>query len=66
MHPLYAFMPDGTPLGTVHAKAWVRPDKSDARESEPPVDRKQIPIGEKKVSGPFSGQKRVLTRMALS
>ena len=47
LHPLYAFTPDGTPLGMVHAKVWVRPDKSDSPESQPPVDRKQIPIEDK-------------------
>ena len=24
LHPLHAFTPDGTPLGTLHAEAWVR------------------------------------------
>jgi len=24
LHPLHAFTPDGTPLGTLHVKAWVR------------------------------------------
>ncbi len=28
LHPLHAFTPDGTPLGTLHAQAWVRPEKA--------------------------------------
>ena len=28
LHPLHAFTPDGTPLGTVHALTWVR-DEAD-------------------------------------
>ena len=27
LHPLHAFTPDGTPLGTLHASAWVRDDE---------------------------------------
>ncbi len=46
LHVLYAFTPDGTPLGTVHAAAWVR-------EEEPVcaglsrAERAAIPIEEK-------------------
>ena len=32
LHPLHAFTPDGTPLGTLHALAWVR-DKTEKRSS---------------------------------
>ena len=27
LHPLHAFTPDGTPLGTLHALAWVRSEE---------------------------------------
>ena len=32
LHPLHAFTPDGTPLGTLHALAWVR-DVTEKRSS---------------------------------
>jgi len=32
LHPLHAFTPDGTPLGTLHALAWVR-DETEKRNS---------------------------------
>lgn len=28
LHPLHAFTPDGTPLGTLYAKAWVRGEET--------------------------------------
>lgn len=28
VHPLHAFTPDGTPLGTLHIQAWARPPKA--------------------------------------
>jgi Transposase DNA-binding/Transposase Tn5 dimerisation domain len=35
LHAVHAFTPDGTPLGTVHAKAWVRNEEPvDARMSQ--------------------------------
>ena len=36
LHPLLAFTPDGTPLGTVYAEAWAR-----AEQSPPPRTRKE-------------------------
>ena len=47
LHPLCAFTPDGTPLGTVHANVWARPDKSPSPQSKPPAQRKQTPIEDK-------------------
>ncbi|MAE62798.1 MAG: hypothetical protein CMJ18_00880 [Phycisphaeraceae bacterium] len=49
LHPLHAFTPDGTPLGTVRAKVWTRDDKapiSKPREAER-LRRKHTPIEEK-------------------
>src|SRR5574337_1819671 len=28
LHPLHAFTPDGTPLGTLYANAWVRGEET--------------------------------------
>jgi hypothetical protein len=28
LHPLHAFTPDGTPLGTLHARLWTRPPRT--------------------------------------
>ena len=52
LHVLHSFTPDGTPLGTVHATAWVREEEpvdarlsraacrpSHRREGEPPLGR---------------------------
>ena len=49
LHPMIAFTPEGTPLGTVYAEAWVRdeipaePKTKEEKES----DRKRTPIEEK-------------------
>ena len=45
LHPLCAFTPDGTPLGTVHAKLWARQEASPSSQSKPP--RKQTPVEDK-------------------
>lgn len=46
LHPLHAFTPDGTPLGTLHAEAWVREEEmSNASMSR--AQRAAIPIEEK-------------------
>lgn len=46
LHPLHAFTPDGTPLGTVHATQWVRePGPTSAGLSR--AQRAAIPIEEK-------------------
>jgi hypothetical protein len=47
LHPLHAFTPDGTPLGTVHATAWARGDGPPPLKSERSARRKQTPIEEK-------------------
>jgi hypothetical protein len=49
LHPLMGFTTDGTPLGTVYAKAWVR-DEAPAvprTKQEKEYDRKHTPIEEK-------------------
>jgi hypothetical protein len=47
LHPLHAFTPDGTPLGTVQAKAWVRAEEpvcatlSRAERAAIPIEQKE-------------------------
>jgi hypothetical protein len=46
LHPLHAFTPNGTPLGTLHAEAWVREEEmSNASMSR--AQRAAVPIEEK-------------------
>jgi len=47
LHPLHAFTPDGTPLGTVHAMAWVRDEAAERSRSLSRAQRAAIPIEEK-------------------
>jgi hypothetical protein len=47
LHPLHAFTPDGTPLGTVHATVWCRDDQPPPPASERSMLRKHTPIEEK-------------------
>lgn len=47
LHPLYAFTPDGTPLGTVEAITWARDDAPLAPREERIKKRAQTPIEEK-------------------
>ena len=47
LHPLHAFTPDGTPLGTVHADVWARDDEPPPSKSEWTAKRKQTLIEEK-------------------
>ncbi len=49
LHPLMAFTPDGTPLGTMYAELWTRDDKKvePAEEDPDAPNRKHIPIEEK-------------------
>jgi hypothetical protein len=47
LHPLHAFTPDGTPLGTVSAKTWVREDGPLLPAAQRAAKRKQTPIEEK-------------------
>jgi hypothetical protein len=42
LHPLIAFTPNGTPLGTVRAELWVRDEEVGKAD-----DRKKLPIEEK-------------------
>jgi hypothetical protein len=46
LHVLYAFTPDGTPLGTVHAAAWVRQEGTACAQLSR-AERAAIPIEEK-------------------
>ena len=47
LHPLHAFTPDGTPLGTMHAMAWVRDTADESCASLSRGQRAAIPIEEK-------------------
>lgn len=47
LHPLHALTPDGTPLGTVYARAWMRDDAPPPSKSEREHRRKHTPIEEK-------------------
>jgi hypothetical protein len=47
LHPLHAFTPDGTPLGTVHARTWVRDEADERCASLSRGQRAAIPIEEK-------------------
>lgn len=47
LHPLHAFTPDGTPLGTVHATVWARSDEPPPLKSERSARRKHTPIEDK-------------------
>ena len=44
LHPLVAFTPDGTPLGTVHAAVWAREESSGADAAERRLQRRKAPI----------------------
>ena len=43
LHPLHAFDPDGTPLGTVHAHFWTRPAAEPRDPETAGQDRKKRP-----------------------
>ncbi len=47
LHPLHAFTPDGTPLGTLHATVWARDDEPPPPKDQRSARRKQTPIEEK-------------------
>ncbi len=47
LHPLHAFTPDGTPLGTLHASTWVRDEAGGGCASMSRAQRAAIPIEEK-------------------
>ncbi|UCC31958.1 MAG: IS4 family transposase [Phycisphaerales bacterium] len=47
LHPLHAFTPDGTPLGTVHARAWTRDEAGERSRSLSRGQRAATPIEEK-------------------
>jgi hypothetical protein len=47
LHPMHAFTPDGTPLGTLHAHVWARDDEPPSSSSERSAQRNYTPIEEK-------------------
>jgi hypothetical protein len=47
LHPLHAFTPDGTPLGTLQAVAWTRPDAAVSCAAQGRARRAATPIEEK-------------------
>lgn len=47
LHPLMAFTPDGTPLGTIYAETWSRDDEPPPLKSERENIRKHTPYEEK-------------------
>ena len=47
LHPLHAFTPDGTPLGTLHALTWVRDEADERCASLSRGQRAATPIEEK-------------------
>jgi hypothetical protein len=47
LHMLHAFTPDGTPLGTLHAQAWVRDDAPPRRKTLTHAQRLATPIEDK-------------------
>jgi hypothetical protein len=47
LHVLHAFTPDGTPLGTVHAAAWVRRDEKLPTRAERAAHKRKTPIEQK-------------------
>jgi len=47
LHLLYAFTPDGTPLGTVHGTVWARPDAAAPESSQRSAPRKPARIEDK-------------------
>jgi hypothetical protein len=47
LHPLVAFTPDGTPLGTVEATTWARDEEKPSVASRTRAERAATPIEEK-------------------
>jgi hypothetical protein len=47
LHPLHAFTPDGTPLGTLYARVWARRDEPLPSKTERLTRRRRAPIEEK-------------------
>jgi hypothetical protein len=47
LHLLHAFTPDGTPLGTLAASTWVRPDDRPRRQTLSQAQRLATPLAEK-------------------
>lgn len=47
LHLLHAFTPDGTPLGTVAATIWARPDEPQLSAADRQMRRKALPIEQK-------------------
>jgi len=47
LHALHAFTPDGTPLGTLHARAWTRDEAPPRRQTLTHAGRSATPLEEK-------------------
>lgn len=47
LHPMHAFTPDGTPLGTLHARVWAREEETPSSGSERSARPKYRPIEQK-------------------
>ena len=47
LHALHAFTPDGTPLGTLHARPWTRDESPPRRQTLTPAERWATPLEEK-------------------
>ena len=47
LHVLHAFTPDGTPLGTLRAVPWTRPDEPSRRQTLTHAERSTTPLEEK-------------------
>lgn len=47
LHPLHAFTPDGTPLGTLQARIWTRDDKVLSCAAQSRAQRATTPIAQK-------------------
>lgn len=47
LHPLHAFAPDGTPLGTIDATVWAREEGKSRRATMTPAQRRATPVEEK-------------------
>lgn len=57
LHPLMAFTPDGTPLGTLYAELWTR-DSQPKPDGADEADRKHTPIEEKESVRWFNAQRQ--------
>jgi hypothetical protein len=59
LHPLIAFTPDGTPLGTAWATMWTRAESGDETRGEKQKRRRYTPIQEKESQRWLDGLRQV-------